>query len=284
MDNTPQMPQNITFPSRYFWRRFAAYIVDVTIFQAAILIAVYYFSATSPLDLLFHGWTSTQCTEAIPDQLAKRIEAGWPLKTGEIRGADICEKTHFGLGKQRYLRTGVAADTDGLLWSPELTIRLDADNKPVTKTLPAYRSLLSGIANTALIALAFAWFSANGRRTFGKALVFLRVQSVDGKTPDLGTAFKREILKFSPNLLFSAVAFAISLFPIYPTEDFDALLRMFREGYEPSDDSIGKSYLVWGPGGDGMVDLAVHRLGRTDLLRSSLRLQSRDDPKGRPSR
>ncbi|WP_346659880.1 MULTISPECIES: hypothetical protein [Rhizobium] len=51
MDNTPQMPQNITFPSRYFWRRFAAYIVDVTIFQAAILIAVYYFSATSP-------WTS----------------------------------------------------------------------------------------------------------------------------------------------------------------------------------------------------------------------------------
>ncbi|MBB3918284.1 RDD family protein [Rhizobium fabae] len=245
MDYTAEMPQSAALPSRYFWRRFAALVVDIVIFQAAILIVVYSFTTTPPLDLLVHGWTSVQCTAAIPDQLAKRIDAGWPLKTGEIRGADICETTHFGLGKQRYLRTRVAGDTDGLLWSPELTIPLDADNNPVTKTLPAYRSLLSGIANTALMALAFAGFSANGRRTFGKAVFFLRVQSIDGEGPDLGTAFKREILKFSPNLLFSTLAFAISLFPIYPTADFDALLGMFRDGYIPSNDGTIGFYVVW---------------------------------------
>ncbi|MBB5662901.1 hypothetical protein GGE68_001073 [Rhizobium leguminosarum] len=245
MDYTAETPQSIALSPRYFWRRLAAYTVDIIIFQTVILLAIYSFTAAPPLDSLVHGWTSTQCTEAIPDQLAKRIDAGWPLKTGEIRGADICAETHLGLGKQKYLRTGVAEDSDGLLWAPELTIPLDADNNPVTKTLPAYHSLLFGIATTALIALAFAWFSANGRRTFGKAVVFLKVQSVDGKNPDLGTAFKREILKFSPNLLFSTVAFAISLFPIYPTEDFDALLRMFRDGYQPSDDGTVNSYLTW---------------------------------------
>ncbi|MFS2180578.1 RDD family protein [Rhizobium pisi] len=126
-----------------------------------------------------------------------------------------------------------------------LTIPLDADNNPVSKTIPAYSDLILGIANTALMALAFAGFSANGRRTFGKAVFFLRVQSIDGEGSDLGTAFKREILKFSPNLLFSAAIFAISLFPAYPTQDFDALLGMFRDGYIPSNDGTIGFYVVW---------------------------------------
>ncbi|MBY2934214.1 RDD family protein [Rhizobium leguminosarum] len=246
MDTTPQMPQNVSLPSRHFWRRFAAYTVDIIIFQAAILIAVYYFSTISPLDFLLHGRTSMECSEAVPDQLAQRIDAGWPLRATEIRTSEICEVSQIDWRKQKYLQINVAIEPwDYVTPAQVLTIPIDANNYPLTKTIPAYSSLMSGIANTALIALAFACFSANSRRTFGKAVFFLRVQSVDGKNPDFGTAFKREILKFSPNLLFSAAVFAISLLPVYPTEDFDALLGMFRSGYTPEDHGTAKSYFIW---------------------------------------
>ncbi|MGR4843255.1 RDD family protein [Rhizobium sp. LARHSG275] len=245
MDTTLQMPQNVTLPS-HFWRRFAAYTVDIIIFQAAILIAVYYFSTISPLDFLLNGRTSMQCSEAVPDQLAQRIDAEWPLRTTETRTSEICEVSRIGSGKQRYLEIDVAIEPwDYVTPAQVLTIPVDADNNPVTKTIPGYTSLMSSIANTALIALAFACFSAKGRRTFGKAVFFLRVRSVDGKDPNFGTAFKREILKFSPNLLLSLVVFTISLFPVYPTEDFDALLGMFRNGYTPEDNGTAISYFIW---------------------------------------
>lgn len=96
-----------------------------------------------------------------------------------------------------------------------------------------------------LIVLAFASFSANGRRTFGKAVFFLRVQSVDGENPDFGTAFKREILKFSPCLFFSAGVFAMSLLPVYPAQDFDILLAAFSKGFAPSYDGTPGFYVVW---------------------------------------
>ncbi|MDC9833677.1 RDD family protein [Rhizobium binxianense] len=245
MDNTAEMPQSMTLPFRHFWRRFAAFAVDIIIFQAAILIAVHYISTVFPLDFRFPGRTSTWCTEAIPSQLAQRIEAGWPLPTDEIRTSEICEVGQIGSTTERYLRTGNKTEDDFWTSGQELIIPLDADNNPVVQPMPAYSSLISGIANTVLIALAFACFSANGRRTFGKAVFFLRVQSVDGKYPDIGAAFKREILKFSPFLLISAVVFVISLFPIYPTQDFEALLDMVRDGYTPPDNDTTELYVIW---------------------------------------
>ncbi|ANL34734.1 RDD family protein [Rhizobium phaseoli] len=240
MDTRQQMPQIDILPARHFWRRFAAFAVDIIVFQLIILATVHYVSKVYPLDFRLPGWTTTECSGLLPDQLAKQIEAGWPEAT-----SDICEVRQFGGAKQRYLRTGTLSEDDLWLSGKELSIPVDADNNPVTKPMPAYSSLVGGVANTVLIALAFAVFSADGRRTFGKALVFLRVQTAEQEDLDFGTAFKREILKFSPNLLFSVVLFALSLFPAYPTEDFNTLLGMLRGEYAPSDDSISKSYLVW---------------------------------------
>lgn len=187
-----------------------------------------------------------QCTEGVADQLAKRIDVGWPLKTNELRTNEICEERQFGLGKQRYLQITVEMEPwDYVTPTQVLTIPLDADDNPVDKIVPAYSGFISGIANTALIALAFACFSTNGRRTFGKAVFFLRVQWTDGEGPDFGIALKREILKFSPNLLFSAAIFAISLFPLHPTQDFDALLGMFHGGYTPSNIGTIGLYVLW---------------------------------------
>lgn len=245
MDYTTEMPPSIALPSRYFWRRLAALAVDIVIFQAATLLAVHYISTAFPEGFSFVDDASMECTEGVPDQLAKRIDALWPLKTNELRTNDICEAHQFGSGKQRYLQITVQMEPwDYVTPAQVLTIPLDADDNPVSKTIPAYPGLISGIANTVLMALAFAWFSANGRRTFGKAVFFLRVQSIDGEGPDFGIAFKREILKFSPNLLFSAAIFAISLLPVYPTQDFDTLLGMFRAGYIPSNDRIVGFYVV----------------------------------------
>jgi len=252
MDTIPQMPQYATLPSRHFWRRAVACIVDIIIFQAVILIAVYCISTVIPLDFRFAGWSYTQCGVEVPDQLAKRIDAGWPLRTGEVRTNQICEVSQIGSEKQKYLQTGIARQTDYWVSGQWLIIPVDADGNPVVGTESVYPSLISGIVNIALLALAFAYFSANGRRTIGKKLLGLRVQSVDGKNPDLGTAFRREILKFSPYLLFSAADFAFSLFPVFPTEDFDALLRMSRDGYTLLDNGaatfniiLGIAALIW---------------------------------------
>jgi len=252
MDTIPQMPQYATLPSRHFWRRAVACIVDIIIFQAVILIAVYCISTVIPLDFRFAGWSYTQCGVEVPDQLAKRIDAGWPLRTGEVRNNQICEVSQIGSEKQRYLQTGVSRQTDYWVSAQWLAIPVDADGNPVVGTESVYPSVISGILNIALLALAFAYFSANGRRTIGKKLLGLRVQSVDGKNPGLGTEFRREILKFSPYLLFSAADFAFSLFPILPTEDFDALLRMSRDGYTPFTDGtatfniiLGIAALIW---------------------------------------
>ncbi|NYJ15282.1 hypothetical protein GGI64_006387 [Rhizobium leguminosarum] len=245
MDNTAAMQQPISLPSRYFWRRFAAFTLDVLIFQTAILVAVHYVSMVFSLDLGFPGWTSMECTERVPDQLAQRIDTGWPLKPNELRTSEICEMRQLALGKQRYLQISVLIEPwDYVTPAQVLTVPIDADDDPVIGTIPAYSNLASGIGNTVLIALAFACFSANGRRTFGKAVFFLRVRSVGGKYPDLGTTFKREMLKFSPNLLFSAAVFAISLFPAYPKQDFDALLAVFHDGYTPSNDGTIAFYIV----------------------------------------
>ncbi|EJT05272.1 transmembrane protein [Rhizobium sp. CCGE 510] len=229
-----------------------ACIVDIIIFQAVILIAVYCISTVIPLDFRFAGWSYTQCGVEMPDQLAKRIDAGWPLRSGEVRINQICEVSQIGSEKQKYLQTGVSRQTDYGTSAQWLTIPVDADSNPVVGTEPVYPSLISGIVNIALLALAFAYFSANGRRTIGKKLMGLRVQSVDGKNPGLGTAFRREILKFSPYLLFSTAEFAFSLFPVFPTEDFDALLRMSRDGYTLWDNSdamfgiiLGIAALIW---------------------------------------
>ncbi|WHO80596.1 RDD family protein [Rhizobium leguminosarum] len=246
MDNTAAAREPITLASSHFWRRFAAFAVDVIIFQAAILITVHYISTVFSLDFRFPRWTSMECTEKVPDQLAKRVDTGWPLKPNEFRTNQICEVRQLGFGKQRYLQVAVQIEPwDYVTPAQVLTIPLDADNNPVTKTLPAYAGLISGIGNIGLIVLAFACFSANGRRTFGKAVFFLRVQWIDGEGPDFGIALKREILKFGPNLLFSATIFASSLFPIYPTQDFDALLAMFHDGYIPSDKGTTGLYVIW---------------------------------------
>ncbi|PDT00202.1 hypothetical protein CO666_31940 [Rhizobium chutanense] len=246
MDYTAEMPQSIALPPRYFWRRLAAFALDILIFQAAILIAVHYISKTFPEGSHFTDKVSMKCAEGVPDQLAKRIDAGWPLKTNELRSNQICEERQFGFGKQRYLKIIVEMEPwDYVTPTQVLTIPLDADDNPVNKAVPAYSDFLSGIVNTALIALACACFSANGRRTFGKAVFFLRVQSADGENPDFGTAFKREILKFSPNLVFSAAIFAISLFPPHPTQDFDALLGIFHSGYVPSNSRAIAPYALW---------------------------------------
>ncbi|MBB4234114.1 RDD family protein [Rhizobium esperanzae] len=246
MDHTAEMPQSIALLPRYFWRRLAAFAVDVIIFQAAILIAVHYISTTVPEGSHFADKVSMECAEGVPDQLAKRIDAGWPLKTNELRTNEICESRQFGLGKQRYLQITVEMEPwDYVTPTQVLTIPLDADDNPVNKTIPAYSDFMSGIANTALIALAFACFSANGRRTIGKAVFFLRVQWIDGEGPNFGIALKREILKFSPTLLFSAATFVISLLPAYPTQDFDALLGIFHGGYAPSYDGTIGFYVLW---------------------------------------
>ncbi|OHV21654.1 hypothetical protein BBJ66_08855 [Rhizobium sp. RSm-3] len=246
MDNLAAMQQPIALPSRYFWQRLAAFAIDILIFQAIILVAAYNISTALPPSLRFPGWSSIECVPEVPSQLAKQIEAGWPLKPNELRTTAICELRQFGFGKYRYLQTTVLMEPwDYVTPTQVLTIPLDADGNPVARTIPAYSNLISGIASTALIMLAFACFSANSRRTVGKAVFFLEVTTVDGKGPDFGTALKREILKFSPNLLFSAAAFAISLFPAYPTRDFDALLAMFQDGYTPSDISTIWLYGIW---------------------------------------
>ncbi|ANM11033.1 hypothetical protein AMK06_CH02686 [Rhizobium sp. N541] len=196
MDNMAAMQQPISLPSRYFWRRFVAFALDLFIFQAAILISVHCISTAFSLDLRFARWTSMECTEKVPDQLAKRIETGWPLNPNELRTNEICEVRQFPFGRQRYLRTTVLIEPwDYVTPTQVLTIPVDTDDNPVTRTTPSYSNLISGIDNTVLIALAFACFSAKGRRTFGKAVFFLRVTSVDGKGPDFVTALKREILK-----------------------------------------------------------------------------------------
>ncbi|MGO7635123.1 RDD family protein [Rhizobium leguminosarum] len=252
MDTTPQIPQYAILPSRHFWRRAVACIVDIIIFQAVILIAVYCISTVIPLDFRFAGWSYTQCGVEVSDQLAKRIDAGWPLKPGEVRISQICEVSQIGSEKQRYLQTGVSHQTDNWTSARWLTIPVDANGNPVIGTVSVYPIVISGIVNIALLALAFAYFSANGRRTIGKKLLGLRVQSVDGKNPGLGTEFRREILKFSPYLLFIAADFAFSLFPVFPTEDFDALLRMSRDGYTLLDSGaamfdvvLGIAALIW---------------------------------------
>ncbi|WP_064682470.1 RDD family protein [Rhizobium bangladeshense] len=243
MAYTTEMPQPVTLPPRYFWRRLEAFTIDFIIFQAVILIIVSHISAAFHLDFRFPGWTSTWCGVTVPDQLAQRIDAGWPLRGNESRETSICEVTQIALGKQRYLQTGAAEDTEHWVWSGMPTFPLDAHNNPVTTPLPAYPILMSGVANTVLVAGAFAYFSANGRRTLGKSLAGLKVQSVDGQNPGIGITFKREFLKFSPSLFFSVTVFVLSLFPLLPTEDFDTLLRMMRDGYTIPDDG-GTGYYV----------------------------------------
>ncbi|EJZ17543.1 RDD domain-containing protein, partial [Rhizobium sp. Pop5] len=138
MDYIAEMPQSIALPSRYFWRRLAALAVDIVIFQAAILIAVHYISTAFPESFSFANDASMECREGVPDQLAKRIDTNWPLKANEWRTNDICESRQFGSGKQRYLQITVEMEPwDYVTPTQVLTIPVDADGNPASKTIPA---------------------------------------------------------------------------------------------------------------------------------------------------
>ncbi|MGO7565016.1 hypothetical protein ACC754_37715, partial [Rhizobium johnstonii] len=78
-----------------------------------------------------------------------------------------------------YLQTCVSHQTDNWTSARWLTIPVDSDGNPAIGTVSVYPIVISGIVNIALLALSFAYFSANGRRTIGKKLLGLRVQSVE---------------------------------------------------------------------------------------------------------
>ncbi|TAU17091.1 hypothetical protein ELI13_37020 [Rhizobium ruizarguesonis] len=143
---------------------------------------------------------STQCGELSSGPLVEKVEREWPLKPGETRSNRICQITQFlGPKSMAFRTTVVTGNPDGGSGSwRTVSVALDQNGDPVE----GIADLIGPLVGVLLVLLAFAHFSANGRRTLGKKILSIRVVTVEGASPHLNKAFKRELLKFLPWLAF----------------------------------------------------------------------------------
>jgi uncharacterized RDD family membrane protein YckC len=188
---------------RHFWRRGAAFVLDILIASVLAGLALLPVSIVAGVDLgASSAATRAVCAKSPADLPAlKSVEAVFPLIEGEIRVSTLCVVSILGLPDQTYLTVtnrsseegGEGGITHRFTNSRTLTVGVDADGKANVAVAPPSFSIPVAI-------LILAFFMSGGKRSPGKWLMSLRVVTDEGGPLDSRRALTRESLKLLPAL------------------------------------------------------------------------------------
>ncbi|WP_195909546.1 RDD family protein [Rhizobium tubonense] len=220
--------QDVTGLPRYFWRRALAYVIDVTAIQIVFTVLFYALALATPWNIGFSPFNSIACEQAATGPLVDKVEAQWPLKPGEKRLNQICRVSQFdGHPPNGYFTTSVVTTSGASTYTRSVSTQIDQNGNAIDATGAGQ---LSSLMPLLIIPLAFAFFTANGRRTLGKRIMSLRVATIDSHLPTLKGATFREVLKFLPliALVFVIVVFFLLQSPM--VANFDHMVAAMRDG------------------------------------------------------
>ncbi|MGV1788909.1 RDD family protein [Rhizobium sp. A37_96] len=219
--------QMATLPPRRLWRRLGAYLIDIVIFQIAFTLLFLAISAVTPWDLTLPSLQKRHCEITTSSgALVDKIEAEWPLQPGETRTNQLCRISWLGSKGYTVLVSEVTSQQGSTTSTRALSVPVNGSGDAID--LNATVRPTSSIV-LLLLPLAFALFTANGRRTPGKRLTSLRVITVENDTLPLGLAVKREILKLLPLTLLGVFNLASLLFLRPSMPPLEDLIQQARD-------------------------------------------------------
>ncbi|WP_271025185.1 RDD family protein [Rhizobium sp. RCAM05973] len=215
-----------SLPPRHFWRRLGAYLIDIIIFQIVFTLLFLALSSVTPWDLTLPFLQKQQCNETTSGPLIPKIEAEWPLQTGDVRSNQLCRISWLGSKGYTVFVSKVASQQGTATSIRTFSVPVDDKGDPVNPSVTA-RPKSSVVL--LILPLAFAYCSARARRTPGKRLLSLRVTTIEDGPLTLGLAVKREIFKFLPFVLI-ALFNLVSLFILRPfLPPIDQLIQQARD-------------------------------------------------------
>ncbi|NTF42276.1 RDD family protein [Rhizobium rhizogenes] len=218
--------QLASLPPRHFWRRLAAYAIDIILFQIVFTLLFLALSTVTPWDLTLPFLQKQQCNETTTGPLVPKIEAEWPLQKGEVRSNQLCRISWLGSKGYVVFVSKVVSEQGATTSIRAFSTPVDNNGNPVDPNVTA-RPTSSVVL--LILPLAFAYCSARAKRTPGKRLLSLRVTTIEDGPMTLGLAAKREIFKFLPFVLV-AVFNLVSLFILRPFQPpIDQLIQQARD-------------------------------------------------------
>lgn len=200
---TAVMPGTATRPPRLFWRRAVAFVADLAVFYSILMLLALPLQAVTSWNLGFYIGQSTTCEVTTDSPLIRDVEAGWPLADGETRTNQICVNSSIGM-QQRFFISTVTKSADATGASRFVSIGIDEDGKAIPLDISGASTaanILLQLFFLALFVLATAKMTATGRRTPGKAILFLRIVSAGEAIPSFRQCLTREFWKFLPSCL-----------------------------------------------------------------------------------
>lgn len=214
-----------SLPPRHFWRRLGACLIDITIFRIVFTLLFLALSTVLPWDVTLPFLKNERCDITTSGPLVAKMEAEWPLQSGETRTNQLCGISWLG-SKGYYLFVSKVASQQGKTnWVRAISVPVDENGNPIDQNAadrPSSDMLLL------ILPLAFAYCSAGGRRTLGKRLLSLRIKTVEDDALPLGLAVKREMLKFLPLMLLAIFNLA-SLFIPQPPVPIEQMIQQARD-------------------------------------------------------
>lgn len=210
-------------PKRYFWRRVAAFAVDLLLAYVWALVILAAVDAATGGQFYYWGGigTRTACDQAPPSPLLAEIDTHFPLPSNWKRVVVFCEQGAIG-GKTRHL-LGVNdwMQDDNLTKTSSFAI-------PVSEAGDQFDSTLK-LDPTKLVAYALmlGWAWAAGRSP-GKRLLGLEVQPVADAENARSRTFRREVLRLGPLALFSLAEVVFVLAGWIFVDNLPSYLRMMQ--------------------------------------------------------
>ena len=210
-------------PKRYFWRRLAAFVVDLLLAYVVAGVALTAIDAATGGNFYYWGGiaTRTACNEAPPSPLLDEVDAHFPLASSWSRAVIFCEQAALG-GKTRHILGVNDWMQDGnLTKTSSFTI-------PVTEAGNQFDSTLK-LDPTTLVAYALmlGWAWAAGRSP-GKRLLGLVVHPVASADETGPQRFRRELLRLGPLAMFSLVEVVVVLAGWWFVDTLPAHLRLMH--------------------------------------------------------
>ncbi|MFT4180613.1 MAG: RDD family protein [Rhizobium sp.] len=220
MSTTQQLS---SLPPRYFWRRVAAYLIDVIIIEIALILFFLILSLVTPWDLSIPLFQSTQCSQTASGPLIEKIEAQWPLEPGETRVNKLCHVSWLGSDGYNLLLSSVSSKDGATTYARSFSAAVDKNGNPVDPGTNG-NALMSDVV-LLIIPLVLAYGSADGRRTPGKRLLSLQVTTVEDNSPGFGAELKREVLKFLPLIVLSLLSVTSFFMTKAGNDDLDLVIE-----------------------------------------------------------
>jgi len=214
-----------SLPPRHFWRRLAAYLIDIIIFRIAFTLLFLALSTVTPWDVTLPFLKNERCDITTSGPLVPKMEAEWPLQSGETRTNQLCGISWLGSKRYYVFVSKVASQQGKTNWARAISVPVDENGNPIDQSVadrPSSDALLL------ILPFAFAYCSAKGRRTLGKRLLSLRIKTIEDGALPLGLAAKREMFKFLPLMLW-AISNLASLFVQQPSVPIEELIKQARD-------------------------------------------------------